>query len=361
MKTIASAFDQRHNSLNALRLMLALLVIVAHSWPVGGYGPAPGYGDQDLGGWAVAGFFAISGYLITSSRLSARSVWDYLWRRFLRIYPAFLVSLVVVAFIIAPASSVILGESYSWGSGSSFVLSNSAVLIQQWGIDGTLESAPYPVAWNGSAWTLFHELLCYLAVGLLVTVISQRFLKPALIAALLACTMITVATFHFGFEFSSIVVLTARLGGFFAAGAILYLYRDKIPSHWLGAVVAALLLAGIVVVGEFQALAGLPVAYLMMYLGSILPLQKLGSVNDVSYGMYIYAFPVQQVLSVAFPDQQLPLPLFILLSIALTAPFAAASWFLLEKPLHRYRGLFSGQRRADPPVTAAQPQPVPHG
>lgn len=357
MNTIASAFNPRHNSLNALRLILAVLVIVSHSWPIGGYGIDPGYGDQDLGDWAVAGFFAISGYLITSSRISARSIGDYLWRRFLRIYPAFFVALVVVAFVIAPVSTLVLGETYNWGSGFSYVVNNAAVMIRQWGIEGTLANAPYPITWNGSAWTLFYEILCYLAAGFLVSFIPRRFLKPAMIAALIVCAIGTIATSSFGVELHAILELTARLGGFFAAGAIVYLYREQIPSHWAVAAGAVAVLVGVVSVGQFQALAGLPVAYLMMYLGSVLPLQKVGSVNDLSYGMYIYAFPVQQFLSLTFPDQQLPLPVFILVSVALTAPFAAASWFLLEKPLHRYRGLFSGRRPA-PPLPAAAPQPA---
>ena len=85
-QTLATAFDPRHNSLNALRLALATLVIVSHAWPIGGFGNDPHIGDLSFGGWAVAGFFAISGFLITSSRLRS-SFSAYLWRRMLRIFP----------------------------------------------------------------------------------------------------------------------------------------------------------------------------------------------------------------------------------------------------------------------------------
>lgn len=79
-------FAEGKNSLNAIRLVLAAMVIVSHSWWLGGYGPEPQPGGVKLGTWAVIGFFGISGYLITQSRVQARTTWSYARARFLRIY-----------------------------------------------------------------------------------------------------------------------------------------------------------------------------------------------------------------------------------------------------------------------------------
>jgi peptidoglycan/LPS O-acetylase OafA/YrhL len=79
----------------------------------------------------------------------------------------------------------------------------------------------------------------------------------------------------------------------------------------------------------------------MLYLGVVLPFARVGAVNDVSYGMYIYAFPLQLVLAVIV-GTTLPTWAFVLVSIAITAPFAAASWFLVEKPAMRLKRLTSG-------------------
>src|SRR5262245_6149816 len=98
--TLADGFALRRNSLNFLRLVFALMVIVSHAWPVGGYGDDPRIAGEKLGTWAVAGFFAISGFLIANSRRHA-PMGTFLVRRVLRIYPGYLVCLVVVAFAFA--------------------------------------------------------------------------------------------------------------------------------------------------------------------------------------------------------------------------------------------------------------------
>ncbi|WP_186760172.1 acyltransferase family protein [Arthrobacter alpinus] len=102
--SLLAFFSPRNNSLNALRLGLALLVIVSHSSALGAYGSEFTIGGEALGRWAVFGFFGLSGFLITRSRLSGRPVSDYYRARVLRIFPAFAVSLLVVAFVMAPLS-----------------------------------------------------------------------------------------------------------------------------------------------------------------------------------------------------------------------------------------------------------------
>src|ERR671927_618625 len=88
--SLSRRLDPRANSLNFLRLLLALTVIVSHAWPLGGLGKEPLLDGRSPGGYAVYGFFALSGYLITGSRLNSR-LGDFLKRRVLRLYPAFLV------------------------------------------------------------------------------------------------------------------------------------------------------------------------------------------------------------------------------------------------------------------------------
>src|SRR5947209_465064 len=101
------------NSLNAIRLVLAALVLVSHSWPLLGLPePTPVFGET-LGSVAVAGFFAISGYLITGSRMKIGIV-RFAWHRALRIYPGYWVVLVVTAFVLAPIVSFLADERWSF-------------------------------------------------------------------------------------------------------------------------------------------------------------------------------------------------------------------------------------------------------
>lgn len=337
-RTIGNTFDRRHNSLNAIRLILAILVIVSHSWPTGGYGEDPHIGTMTLGNWAVAGFFGISGYLITASRLNSRSLLDYLWRRVLRIYPAFLVVLIVVAFIIAPITAHITGDGpWQAEDAASYLLHNALLQIRQYGIGDTLSTVPYPHVWNGSLWTLFYEFVCYLGIGIIASILPTRWLAAIAIAGLALCAALTV-----GFEFLNLsapttVKYVAQLSGYFLGGTIIYLFRDRIRhSPWL-AVAAVGVLVVLVATGITKPFAGLPVAYLMIYAGSALPLQRIGHTNDISYGMYIYAFPVQQVLVNVFPSQELQPLLFAGLATILTVPFAWASWLAIERPAMRLK------------------------
>lgn len=338
MTFLGESFNPRHNSLNALRLILATLVIVSHSWPIGGYGPDPGDGDLTLGSWAVAGFFAISGYLITASRMHCSGLLDYMWRRILRIYPAFVVVLVLVAFVFAPLSVAVAGSGF-WNpaSGMQYVLSNLGIRVATSGISGTLVDAPYPDAWNGSLWTLWYEFLCYVAMGIAISLLPRRVIPPATIIAVVGCSVATWALHERDLPLT--IVNATTLGGYFAAGAVLYCYRARVPMVWYLAVLAAILIVGAAASSTFRFLASIPVAYLMMWLGSTLPVEQVGAKNDISYGMYIYAFPVQQLLVVFGLARVLPVWAFAVVAIVCTVPFAWLSWLLVERPAMRFKAL----------------------
>lgn len=345
-QTFESLFDPRRNSLNALRLVLAVLVIVSHSWPIGGYGDDPGVHEgNDLGAWAVAGFFAISGYLITASRLHSRSFGDYLWRRFLRIYPGFLAVLLVIAFGFATISSL-LDPTAEWSIGSAFrfLLPNLGLYVAHTDVAGTLDAVPYRNVWDGSLWTLGYEFLCYLIIGALVSLIrTERALAWACGAWFVAATVATLGVHLVGIEGDPAPARFLRLSTYFAAGALIYLKRNQLPARgWLAAV-AGVLLVGLVLSDQFGAFAAAPAAYLVLWLGARLPLHRVASRNDVSYGMYVYAFPVQQLLVLASAGVILPPWLFAVLATALTVPFAWASWLLVERPAMRLKRLTAGR------------------
>lgn len=353
--SLATRFSSRHNSLNAIRLILAATVIVSHSWPLGGYGHDPQIGDQNLGAWAVAGFFTISGYLITASRQNSRSLVDFATKRFLRIVPGFIVVLVVTAFAFAPLSALLTGQTYRWSGGVSYVFHNIGLVITQPGIPGTLSDVPFPLRWNGALWTIVFEVLCYIAIAVLVSIVPKRLLSGTLLVLFLLGT--TATTMHLVFDLGNdghYLIRGVRLMTFFLAGALLYTARHRIPLTGLLAAGAAALLAASMFLGVFQIVAGLPMAYLMMYLAVRLPLSRIGSRNDVSYGLYIYGFPVQQLLSTALIGIAIPLPVYLGIVLAITIPLAWASWLLIERPsLRLARRLVNRGRHESRPTRAA--------
>jgi peptidoglycan/LPS O-acetylase OafA/YrhL len=342
--TLESAFNPRRNSLNALRLLMALLVIVSHSWPIGGFGGGePRLGDETIGGWAVAGFFAISGYLITGSRAKSQSLGDYMWRRLLRIYPAFLVAILVTAFVFAPISAALSpNDSYTMHAGADYILRNFLIRGTSAGIDGTLTNVPIPGVWNGSLWTLHFEVGCYIVIGFVISVLPRKLVTPAVVALFLMCTAVTAVRMfgHVAMPFS--VAQGSRLLAVFLAGSLVYFWRERIRVSLLWSGVATTVLVVLVIAHGVQTFGGLPIAYLMMTLGAVLPLSKVGARNDISYGVYILAFPVQQSLALA-DVQRFGVWALIALATLGTIPLAYLSRLLVETPCDRYRHMYANR------------------
>ena len=143
---------------------------------------------------------------------------------------------------------------------------------------------------------MFHEFACYIAVGLLVTMLGRRRLSAGVVAALAVTTAASVANQAIGLPIPRILAIFADLSPFFFAGAALYLLRERIPVR-LGWIAAALAWSVLIVgIGANPVLAALPIAYLCMWAGAALPklFHRVGRNNDMSYGTYIYAFPAQQ-------------------------------------------------------------------
>ncbi|MGD1281239.1 acyltransferase family protein [Mycobacterium seoulense] len=331
---LGQVFDPRINALNALRLALAAEVMLFHSWATTGRQP-PAAINQLFFSVGVDGFFAISGFLITRSWLTDPRVRDYLTARALRILPGYYVCLVVTAFVFAPVSVLIQGESAlkllrSIGP-IEYVLQNSAVAYLQPSIAGTLRGVPSGPTWNASLWSLIWELLCYLAVVVVgvVGLANRRWISPLLLGmAVCAALVLPPLTFP---GVWTIPQLAARSAIMFAAGAVMYQWRDAIPARWSLVAVCALVVFAAGFLPDYRVVAALPLAYVVIVSGSLLHHKRLRLRTDLSYGVYIYAYPTQQMLAVC-GLATLPPVVFFGLSALGTLPLAALSWFVIEKP-----------------------------
>lgn len=338
--SLEDALSGRDNALNFVRLGLAAAVIVGHSWVFGAFGPSV-FGD--FADWSVNGFFAISGYLIVASRLRLR-FWDYMWRRALRIFPAFWVVLLLTGLVIAPIAASLSGEEFVPLSGLTYVTNNITLYIGQQSIENTLMSVPFPYVWNISLWTLAHEFSFYVfvAIALLLPWVRKNGL-------LFFCVLVVALV---GFRIAAFTVLdlelsvffknTLRLGGFFAAGAVIYFVRDRIPVSWLWLAIAAGATGALYAGGLLHWVGQIPFAVLVLLAGAKLPV-RLGARNDISYGVYIWGAPVQQCLALAGVTALGPWA-YALIALVTTTPLALASWFWIESPAMRLKSIFWGHR-----------------
>lgn len=348
-QSIAEFFDHRNNSLNLVRLILASAVIFWHSFPVTNRDfPVPRLA-QLFGDFSVDGFFAISGFLLTGSWLFKPRVWSYVKNRFLRIMPAFWMCLILIAFGVAPIVTAIRGDSVRelfLGSHSAqrFVLENALLKIRFWDVAGTPVGVPYPGVWNGSLWTLFWEALAY--VGLLFLGITTLLRRRVVVAAILG--LLWIAGIGLQMHALSDNYYTengTRLGFMFVAGMVLQLYADRIPSSRWCAALAAILVCVSVTLPDYRILGGAALAYLVIWTGGAIRSKKFQLKDrDISYGIYIYGFPVQQVLVLA-GLASLPVGLFGVIALVLTVPVAICSWVFIERPALRLKGMRRGSSK----------------
>lgn len=351
-------FDPRSNAFNALRLLFAAMVIVQHAALTGGYElPAPLY--VLFGELAVDSFFVISGFLLARSWLR-RPLWGrYLWHRFVRIFPAFWVCLIVTAAVIAPLAAVISGDLNGFWSDPSgpwaYIWRNSLLWVQQTAISATPADVPLPYEWNASLWTLYWEFLCYLALlvlGVWGVLRRHRWVVLALVAVLVLFHVARVAFADLDAAVSSsfIAVVLPRLLLMFLLGVAFWLYADVVPtSAVFAAASAAFVIAALVGPWDFRVVGAVALAYLVLWAGIRAPV-RFGLNHDLSYGLYIYAFPVQQLLAIAgVRPGWLP---SVVLALCATLPLAAASWWCVERPFLRLKNWSPG---AIPRVDAAEP------
>jgi len=349
--SLAEAFSPRHNSLAMMRLGLAGVVAVAHALTLG-YGHQPSLGRTPLADLAVDGFFVVSGFLVTRSLLGSHSVGRYAWHRFLRLMPGFWVCLLLTALVAAPLAAVLAGrdpravffggDEPAW----SYPLVNAGLPIFRYEIGG-IATPRGEGAFNGSLWTLRYEALCYVVIAVLGVVAlyrGRRWPVPALTAVVWIGALADAA----GFVpldvpvFDNVNVLRFLL--VFLLGATAFVFAQTVPVHAglaaiaLGTVIAASFLP------DYRLVAALPFAYLCLYGVVRLPL-RWNPRWDLSYGLYVYHWPVQFLLVLAGLSGIGQWP-FVCLSLAIALVLAALSWVCVEGPALRRKDALS--RRTAP-------------
>lgn len=346
-RKLGDAATEPGNNLNALRLGFAVLVILSHSYPLS-RGPreveplgAWSHGSLSLGQLAVAFFFIVSGFLIAGSWERSRSLGDYLKKRSARILPGYAVAALFTLLLFVPFSTPI--TSYIKAVGISLITIGTPYFA------GTLTRNPFPNYVNGSLWTIRYECFCYLGLALLGIVgLTRRAMVFALLSATWICFYVANERYHLLSDRKFFAIGNARtwllVAMYFLSGMTFYTARSIVtlsPLWFACSFVAGLFACRYGGNGVAHAAVAVFGGYIALYAGffRLPPLCRLGYRNDYSYGMYLYAFAVQQAIVAVFPAVQSPLVLFVV-ATSLTAPIAWASWHFVERPF-----LSAGRRR----------------
>lgn len=338
---IAEKLQVHGNNFDFLRFLAASLVILGHSFALNGikgFEPLVWASHfTNFGELAVNIFFVISGFLITKSWIDNPRLFLFLKKRCLRILPALVISVILCLFIIGPLSTTLELRDYFARKETWRYLSNILLYPVRFDLPGVFANNPHPNAVNGSLWTLPIEFTLYGFVALLgITGVLSRGISMIVVLVALFffnCGAMGPAMVHGKEFFYMSSSLVAQFSVFFCMGSAFYLYREKIALSGMVSVALSLLF-----LMSFRTVHGylvscLTIPYVVMYIAfaDIPLLHDFGKFGDFSYGMYVYAFPVQQTLVHFFRAYSTPLRLFAV-SFLITLCLAALSWHLIEKP-----------------------------
>jgi len=324
----------KNNNFNLIRFLAAFAVLVSHSFLIstGIWNSEPLRSSYGLtwGDIAVNVFFVTSGFLVTASLLSRRNAIAFVQARALRIYPALLVMLILVVFVMGSALTAeslreYLGARQTW---HYFVKNALLVAGINYELPGLFVSNPFKLSVNDSLWTLVYEVHMYVAL-LVIWLVCRG--SRAFTMVVVGCAIVSGAIYLWGGHFEP-ASQYSRLGFMFFTGAGFYVLRSRIVLY--RAAFAAL--AGAVAISLLQRetfffVLSFSLAYLLMYSAYAFggAIRAFNRVGDYSYGIYIYAYPVQQSLTSVFKGiSTLDLMMF---SATVTLGLAALSWHLIER------------------------------
>jgi peptidoglycan/LPS O-acetylase OafA/YrhL len=358
MQTLGECLDKgQRNRFDELRLAAALLVIVSHCWPLFGRSDEPFKvltGHVGGGEIAVAVFFTVSGFLIYRSAERSTSWVRFVRARLLRIIPGAAVCALFCMLVVGLTMTTWRWVDYLSHVRTWLFLKNAVPFAVAYKLPGVFEGNLYPTVVNGALWTLPIELRLYVICGLAFFLVPkgalQRFLPPAL--ALVGLAMSGLVLPHYN-VFKGEAFWLAHFGYFYFCGAAFYVWRDQLPINtW-----AIIGLAGLTLLSlktaAFPWVFAMSLPYAVMW-GAFAGLNQTSAAGraqlpDLSYGLYIYGFPVQQVVSHEFGRTQ-PFAVCMMLSIAGASVLAALSWHFVEKPCLRLKDRGDDQTAATVPA-----------
>lgn len=338
-KTLADGLDSRRDNFLLLRFIAASMVIYGHGSAITGGKGWPelfthlGWGSYS-GDIAVDIFFVVSGFMITGSYLRRQHLGDFLWARVLRIFPAFIFCLVISAFVLGALYTDLSTSAY-FGNHDvvRYVTQNLKLQTTMvWDLPGVFTQNPARTTVNGAIWTLPAEFRMYLWVALVgvLGVLSRKWLCSVLVLVLIACGI-----FQPNHLLWMPIPAFLRLAGYFAIGVFCYIHRRRIPVGWTyvaALVLMAYVLRSTVVYPYAFALALSAFVFAFAY---CIPWHGFNRFGDYSYGIYLWGFPMQQMIAHHFPalspihNAMMAFPLALLLGIF--------SWTVIESPALRLK------------------------
>ncbi len=339
----------QQNNFDAIRLAMALMVVWSHSFALwlGSERTEPISvllaGSYNAGNLGVMAFFVISGFLVTRSFCNSKSPVSYMMKRVRRIYPGYLIATSICAFVVIPAYAYVVDLSI----GEIATTIGANLLLQNHLPPSNVFTTNSSNAVNGSLWSIPYEFWCYIGVCALGV---AGLLKRRLFIAVLTTAVLLGRVFQdladrplHGGPVGYIVgdfYLWSMVLPYFLLGMVAFAFQDSIPrSRWLlCSLVAAAVIAAHASTHAAHLVVPVALAYGVFYVAfsETVNLRDAARWGDFSYGTYLYAFPIQQMVIASF-GSTISFPLYIVLSMCLAVLAGVVSWHLVERWFLRTR------------------------
>lgn len=340
---LSTLLSRDNNNLDIFRVIAACMVIYGHA-----YALVPHHGEKDFvarllghdysGSLAINIFFFLSGLVVTNSLISKRSPIDFVVARFFRIWPALIFTTLASAMIIGPALSTLPIDQYFRDSGTYHYVLKNVSLSTTYSLPGVFESNHYKSAVNGSLWTIPYEVSAYMILLALFMLGGAKY-KLAAFSIFLIVSVNPFLPEQFQPSFFPKAKLATMLAPCFAAGSMLALLKDHIHINVHG-VLGIWILYFFLNKSEIAPYVVYSAIFITtLYLSSLALIIKLKPKADISYGIYLWGFPVQQILVEYFPEQGVIFNQVC--AITLCCILGYGSWIFIERNSIRIGSTFS--------------------
>lgn len=345
--TIQENTIDRRNNFDFMRLVFALFVIISHSYDLSGNHHSDWLcvlvdHQTNLATLGVKGFFIISGYLIFQSLHRSKGLLDYYWKRVLRLFPGLFVVLLLTVLL---APFVYLNDTNYWMNKSvwTYIPNNMMLYKLQLGIDGIFETNPFKGVINGSLWTIPYEFTLYILLSAFIVIIKKPVLVKIVACAISGFLLIGNIfylkendMYWYNISYNNLL----NLSSYFYSGALLAIIKINFFSYKKSLLLLSVLLIIISLalnIFSYSSFILLPLTIILAGISSTPILNSISDrIGDLSYGLYIYAFPIQQTLIYYFAPTEIQL---MLLTMGIAFILAYFSWHFIESKALRLKNI----------------------
>ena len=328
-----------NNNFNFLRLVGAALVIFSHCYYVTGKSISEPVnvvmgGRLEASGFGLCIFFFISGFFVTKSACTSKNISLFLKKRIFRIYPALITIVLLTVFFLGPFfTSLSSGTYFSNRETWLYLFTATAIRIRN-NLPGVFTEPGFFIgSVNASLWTIALEIFLYASIALfLVSNLIKKRCLFALLSAAIVLTCFLSLLLNPGMDF--FYVKYFNLVGIFYLGSFVYISSATKKQVLFILIFSLLMYSPVYFINEYTLKADfllLVIVSLTVYFIGFAKKIPLRVDNDISYGLYIFAFPIQQaVFKLTHFNPSISLQLA--LTFAITVPLAFLSWLFIEKP-----------------------------